>query len=177
MAFLIELGGVLSPFKNLMFLTGALLAPVFVALLARQAEMGRKLSLQFWGRLGIAVFLAMTASAHFSDPAAMATMLPGILPLRIEIVMLTGFLEIALGVALLVPQVQRLVGWGIMAMLFGFLPANIYAALNYIPFGGAEMGPAYLLVRVPYQALLIGFVFWASQTGSRQVQRLNQAIV
>lgn len=168
MTFLTELGGVLSPFKNLLFLTGALLAPSLVALVARQLGLGRHFTPQFWGRLGIAIFLVMTASAHFSNPGAMAAMLPGFLPLRIEIVVLTGFLEIALGLAILVPQVQRLVGWAIMAMLLGFLPANIFAALNYIPFGGAEMGPAYLLVRVPYQALLIGFVFWASQTGNRR---------
>ncbi|WP_424984176.1 DoxX family protein [Maritalea sp. S77] len=175
--FLTEVGAVLSPFKNLLFLTGVLIGPAFLAYLCRQANIGRAIMPQFWGRVGIAHFLMMTASAHFSDPAAMASMLPEILPLRVEIVVLTGVLEIALGLAVLVPKVQRLAGLAIMAMLLGFLPANVYAALIYAPFGGAEMGPAYLLVRVPYQAVLIGFVFWASQTGPRQVKRLGQAIV
>ncbi len=90
-------------------------------------------------------------------------MLPGLVPLRELVVVATGLLEVALALAVLHSKSARLAGLAIIAMLIGFLPANIYAALNYIPFGGAEMGPAYLLVRVPYQGFVIAFVFWATQ--------------
>jgi uncharacterized membrane protein len=47
-------------------------------------------------------------------------------------------------------------------MLVAFLPANIYTALNSLPYGGAEMGPSYLLVRVPYQLFLVWWTVWAT---------------
>jgi uncharacterized membrane protein len=45
-------------------------------------------------------------------------------------------------------------------MLFGFLPVNVYSAIQRVPFGGHEVGPAYLLIRVPFQLLLI---WWAAK--------------
>jgi hypothetical protein len=47
-------------------------------------------------------------------------------------------------------------------MLIGVLPSNVYAAFNYVPFGGHDHGPVYLLVRIPFQFLLIGWIYWAT---------------
>lgn len=170
-----ELLAGLAPFKNLIFLTLALLGPLLFFHMCQLFGLERRYEPQFWGRLGLCLFLFMTASAHFTDPVAMAVMLPEFVPLREYIVVLTGFLEIGLGLAVLYIPVTRMMGWAIIAMLIGFLPANIYAALNHVPFGGAEMGPAYLLVRVPYQAFLVGFAFWTTQTGQHaSTRRLGQ---
>ncbi|MCF4099517.1 DoxX family protein [Maritalea mediterranea] len=151
----------LLPYKNLMFLSLILIGPSFMGFLLRWAELGPKVAPPFWGRVGIALFLVMTASAHFTDPLAMAAMLPGFVPFRAELVVLTGFLELGLAALLLYPPMAYRAGWAIIIMLMGFLPANIYAALNHVDFGGAAIGPAYLLVRVPFQLLIVGFVYWA----------------
>jgi uncharacterized membrane protein len=47
-------------------------------------------------------------------------------------------------------------------MLVIFLPANIYASFDSLPFGGNQIGPAYLFVRVPYQIFLVLWTAWAT---------------
>ena len=46
-------------------------------------------------------------------------------------------------------------------MLILFLPANVYAAIQQVPFGGHGNGPLYLLVRVPFQLLVIAWVWFS----------------
>ena len=49
------------------------------------------------------------------------------------------------------------------AMLLAVLPANIYSAIHRIDFGGHGSGPAYLLVRVPFQLFVIGWTYFATK--------------
>jgi hypothetical protein len=44
-------------------------------------------------------------------------------------------------------------------MLAMFLPVNVFAAMNRVEFGGHEWGPAYLWIRVPLQAILVGWIW------------------
>ncbi|HYX71759.1 MAG TPA: hypothetical protein VE732_03240, partial [Nitrososphaera sp.] len=45
----------------------------------------------------------------------------------------------------------------------GLLPANIYSAINRVDFGGHGIGPAYLLVRVPFQLFVIWWIYFATE--------------
>jgi len=47
-------------------------------------------------------------------------------------------------------------------MLLALLPANIYSALHRVDFGGHGAGPAYLLVRVPFQLFAIWWTYFAT---------------
>ena len=47
-----------------------------------------------------------------------------------------------------------------IAVLIGFLPFNVYAAIERVPIGGHEWGLSYLLIRVPMQAILIAWAWW-----------------
>ena len=91
---------------------------------------------------------------------SMAQMLPVWFPYRISVIYLTGILEWALAVALLVPASRQVTGWACIAILILFFPANIYAAINAIGMGGHQWGPVYLLIRAPLQLLLIGWSYW-----------------
>jgi uncharacterized membrane protein len=81
-------------------------------------------------------------------------------PARVGIIYVTGALELAGAVGLLVPRVSRLAGLSLIAFLVLVLPANVYAAFNRVEMGGHGAGPAYLLLRVPFQFLLIGWAYW-----------------
>jgi uncharacterized membrane protein len=48
-------------------------------------------------------------------------------------------------------------------MLIGILPSNIYAAINRVDFGGHGVGPAYLLVRIPFQLFVIWWTYFATE--------------
>jgi len=78
------------------------------------------------------------------------------------IIYLTGALEILGAVGVWISPLTRLTGVCLMIMLLCFLPANIYAAMNHVNFGGHGEGPAYLLFRVPFQFLVIGWVYYAT---------------
>jgi uncharacterized membrane protein len=113
-------------------------------------------------KVGLTLVLALTASGHFFQTEGMASMLPPFVPYRTEIVYLTGVLELAGAVGLWLPGMARITGICLVLMFLGFLPVNVYAAVNRIDFGGHGIGPAYLLIRAPFQFLLIGWTWWAT---------------
>jgi uncharacterized membrane protein len=113
-------------------------------------------------RVGLSLFFLVTSSAHFTDTGGMAAMLPPFVPARTLIIHVTGVLEILGAIGVWVPGLTRLVGLCLILMLMGILPSNLYAAFARVPFGGHEMGPLYLLVRVPFQLLVIAWVYWST---------------
>ena len=46
-------------------------------------------------------------------------------------------------------------GLCLLAFLIAVFPANVFAAFNHVEMGGHEAGPAYLLVRAPFQLALM----------------------
>lgn len=112
------------------------------------------------GILGISAAFFFFGIGHFAQTDPMIAMLPDFLPARRQIVLATGVLEFAIAVGMLVPRTRRLAGIGAIAVLIGFFPANIYAALNHIGMGGHIWGPEYLLIRAPLQLLLVFWAWW-----------------
>lgn len=112
------------------------------------------------GVLGLVLLFAFTASGHFLQTEVMAEMLPPWVPARVALVYATGVLELAIAIALLLPDTRRAAGWMAAAVLVLFFPANIYAAMNHVPMGGHAWGPVYLLVRAPLQLAILMWVYW-----------------
>ena len=157
----------IRPFRNLMMLTLVLILPLLVCSGLRRwlgpwASDARRL-----GRFGLTMFLLMASSAHFTAAEQMMLMLPDWIPARVPLIFATGVLEVILAIGLWIPGFVQRTGWAIALMLVVFLPANIYAAANSLPFGGSEMGLAYLFVRVPYQIFLVWWTLWATGSSER----------
>jgi uncharacterized membrane protein len=110
--------------------------------------------------VGIATMFTFTGMGHFIETAGMTALLPAWVPWRTEMVYLSGVLEIALAVLVLVPGLRRPIGWLLVALLAGLLPLNVYGAVSRAPLGGHAWGPVYLLVRVPLQAFIAGWIWW-----------------
>lgn len=81
-------------------------------------------------------------------------------PMRVPLVYLTGVFEVLAGIAEPIPLFSRSAGIVLCVFLIVILPSNIYAAIQRIDFGGHGVGPMYLLVRIPLQLFLIGWVYW-----------------
>ncbi|MEV4943407.1 DoxX family protein [Streptomyces zaomyceticus] len=116
---------------------------------------------------GLAVMLVLTATAHFLPSAVgpipgrhdLVAMVPPFVPFPGLAVYATGVLEI-LGAAGLVRQVTRWsAGIGLAGLFVLMLPANIYAAVEQIPFNGEAATP--LWFRIPEQMVFIGIALWA----------------
>ncbi len=135
---------------------------------ALSAWLGWNLSAGLRGRISLALLFLFTGTSHFYLTEEMVQMLPPSIPGRVELVYLTGVLEIAGAVGLLIPALSRLAAISLILFLFAVLPANIYAALNNVGMGAHGAGPVYLLARVPFQLLLVG---WAYYFGVRRAQK------
>ena len=85
---------------------------------------------------------------------------PGALDRLMPMVYASGVVEIAAALAILAPAWRRPVGIFLIAMLLGFLPVNVYAAFARVEMGGHAWGPVYLLIRVPLQAMIAGWIWW-----------------
>ena len=114
-------------------------------------------------RVGLTLFFALAALGHFIRTEEMSQMLPPSLPYRVELIYLTGILELLGAIGVWIHRLTRLTGICLILMLVGVLPANIYSAFSRVDFGGHNAGPAYLLVRVPFQLFLIWWIYWATE--------------
>jgi uncharacterized membrane protein len=114
-------------------------------------------------RVGLSLFFVVTALAHFATTEQMAEMIPASVPYRVELVYITGLLELLGAIGVWIPRVQRLTGLLLIVMLIGILPANIYSAINRVEYGGHEAGPIYLLARVPFQLFVIWWTYFATE--------------
>ncbi|GAA3719039.1 hypothetical protein GCM10022224_101090 [Nonomuraea antimicrobica] len=117
---------------------------------------------------GLAVMLVMTASAHFVPGGVtfmpnyedMVAMVPPFVPFPGFMVYLTGVLELAGAVGLVLERFRRPAGICLALLFLALLPANVYAAVA----GTSLASP--LWQRVPEQALFVGIALWAA-AGSR----------
>jgi uncharacterized membrane protein len=113
------------------------------------------------GLVAVAIMFLFTGITHFTGMKHdYAAMLPGPLSGNLGIIYLSGVLEIAGAVGLLVPRTRRLVGICLALYLVAVFPGNVYAALNEVPFRGEPPTPLWL--RTPIQLLFIGMVLWTS---------------
>lgn len=78
----------------------------------------------------LAIFMVGAGSIHFINPDFYLTIMPRYLPFHLELVYLSGFCEIALGLLLLIPRFSRFAAWGIIALLIAVFPANVYLYQN-----------------------------------------------
>lgn len=112
------------------------------------------------GTLGLALAFAFFGIGHFALTGAMVEMLPPFVPFAEALVYGTGLLEFAVAAGLLHPVSRRAAGRIAILVLILFFPVNVYAAFNQLGGGGHAWGPAYLLIRAPLQALLVGWAWY-----------------
>ncbi len=112
-------------------------------------------------RIGLAAMFMFTGASHFSPiKHDMAAMIPPPLTGALWVIYVTGVLELAGALGLLLTRWRTWAAWGLIALLIALLPANIYAALNGVILRG---NPAYpLWWRVPLQLFWIGMLWWST---------------
>jgi uncharacterized membrane protein len=101
----------------------------------------------------LSAFYVAAGIAHFVMPAFYLALMPPQLPYPEVLVVVSGVIEIALGIAVLAPDLRKWAAWGLVALLIAVFPANVYAAV-----AGVEGGGGYF--RLPFQALFIAWAWW-----------------
>jgi uncharacterized membrane protein len=138
---------------------GLLIIAFIIALIALKLGRGNY-HVALAGRIAMSVMLLFTAMAHFKFTAGMAMMLPDFVPLREKIVWLTGIIEIAAAIGLLIPRLRMVTALLLILFFILILPANIYSSMHKVNFQEAAFngqGLTYLWFRIPLQ---ISFMLW-----------------
>lgn len=114
-----------------------------------------------WWRYGLAVFFVVAGVNHFLRPALYVSIIPPWLPFPRALNWISGGSEIAGGAGVLIPRLQRAVGWGLIALLLAVFPANIYMASHGYSYEGHPVPGWILWGRLPLQPVFAAWVYFA----------------
>lgn len=109
-------------------------------------------------RLAMAITMVVFGVDHLLTPERYLAMVESWLPSAEAIVALTGYCEIAGGMGLLIPVLQRWAGLMLAAYFIAVFPANIHNALYGLDAQGLPSAELYYWVRLLFQPLA---VWWA----------------
>ena len=113
-------------------------------------------------RLLLAVFFVTAGVLHFVFPNAYISVMPAWLGWHAALVAISGAAECAGGVGVLMRATRRWAGWGLLALCVAVLPANVQMLIDALAAGKAAWIIALLVVRLPLQALLMGWIWQAA---------------
>lgn len=115
-------------------------------------------------RIIMAVAMVVVGIVHFVWPAPFVRIVPPFLPAPLVLVYVSGAFEIALGLGLLVERARRWAGLGLIALYLAVFPANLYQALEEVPFeDGGAISATVLWLRLPLQLVFIAWAWWVSR--------------
>jgi len=111
----------------------------------------------------LAVFFIGAGVNHFLSPDFYTAIMPPYLPWHRELVALSGVFELLGGVAVLIPALRSLAGWGLVALLLAVFPANVHMAVHPGPYveGGVPLWGLY--ARLPLQLVFLVWAWWATR--------------
>jgi uncharacterized membrane protein len=115
------------------------------------------------GRRILSVFFVVAGVMHFVIPASYTKIMPVILPFPLELVLISGALEIAGGVGLLMERTRRVAAFGLVALLVAVWPANVQMLLNARQHDAAWWYQLLLWIRLPVQ---IPLIWWTWRVGA-----------
>lgn len=117
-----------------------------------------------------AISFVLAGFNHFINTAFYLKIMPPFLPWHRPLVYLSGVIEIALGLLLIIRKSARVAAWGLIALLVAVFPANVHMAINqhlYPEYSGAA-----LWLRLPLQIVLIAWAYcYTRQRAAQPTQR------
>jgi uncharacterized membrane protein len=126
-------------------------------------------------RIALSVMLIFTSIGHFAFAQGMALMMPDFIPYKIQLVYVTGILEILAAIGLQISRLRVLTAWLLILFFVLVLPANINAAIKHVDYQKGTFegeGAMYLWFRVPLQVL---FIVWTYVSVIKNRPRLIDA--
>ena len=100
---------------------------------------------------------------HFTNTDFFVTIVPPIINCKEEVVLVSGLIEVILGLLLLFNQTRKFAAWGIILLLIAVFPANIYLYLSEIARDTLSISKNQALYRLPFQIPLIIISYWHSK--------------
>lgn len=114
-------------------------------------------------RVLLAIFIVYAGMQHFIKPDFFNAFVPDFLIYKSTIIYVSGFIEIVLGVLLLIPKYTRIAASGILILMLLFLPIHIWDVITDTPAIGSHKAA---LIRLPMQFVLIALAYKFRKTNN-----------
>jgi len=115
------------------------------------------------GRVALAAILLVAGVGHFVSHEAFLAQVPPWMPLSSVVVYASGFVELALGIALLVVVRHRaLLGWVVAVFFVIIFPGNVWQFLEGRSAFGLDSDAA-RLIRLFFQPVLVVWALWCTR--------------
>ena len=113
----------------------------------------------------MSIFYIKIGIDHFNRPEWYLHIIPPyLMNYGLELVYLSGWIEIILGLALLIPEYRKLAAYSIILLLIAVYPANIYLAFNQEPQQLINISSFIASwVRLPLQFVFISIAYYHSK--------------
>jgi uncharacterized membrane protein len=109
-----------------------------------------------WHLYLMALIYVVAGLNHFSSPKLYEKIMPPYFPKPKLLNLISGFAEVVLGIALLIPMASGYAAWGTIALLIAIFPTHVYMYQN--DKAGMRLPKFVLLLRMPLQ---LGLIYWA----------------
>ena len=106
------------------------------------------------------IFYSIVGIKHFIEPDYFLSIIPPYLPFHIELVYISGFFEILFGLMILFPKYRYYGAIGLILLLIGVFPANIYLAQSKEAQEAIGTSQQIAIWRLPIQGILIWIAYW-----------------
>ena len=110
-----------------------------------------------WHQYALGFLMIFAGFYHFKKPKIYQKIIPPYLPGKSTLVLISGALEMILGLMLLNPATQEIAAWGLIGLLILFLPVHIYMLQDKN--ASLKLPKWLLIVRLPLQFALIYWVY------------------
>ena len=100
---------------------------------------------------------------HFTNTDFFVNIVPSIINYKEEVVLVSGLIEMILGILLLFNQTRKFAAWGIILLLIAVFPANIYLYLSETARDTLSISKNQALYRLPFQIPLMIISYWHSK--------------
>lgn len=116
----------------------------------------------------LSIMMVVLGITHFVFTPAFVAIVPAYLPWHRELVLVSGVIEIGLGLLLATEWARSFAAWALIALFVAVYPANINMALNPVTVpgvpGSGQVPPMLAWLRLPLQFV---FMWWAYQFTDR----------
>ena len=115
---------------------------------------------QFMSLLLLALLFVAAGINHFVNPGFYLKITPDSVPWPLAMIYLSGVFEFLGGIGVLVPNLRRAAGWGLIALLIAVSPVHVDMLVHADRFPEVPMWA--LVARLLLQPVLIAWVWWTA---------------